>query len=259
MFENEKDFATENVAENVETPTEQITEKTYTEAEFNAKLDEVLGKKIARKEAKIRREYEKKYGDLENVLKTGTGKQSVEDLTSAFKEFYESKGIKITKNTPEYSDKDIEILAKAEAEEYIRGGLDDVIDEVERLKEIGAENMTAKEKAVFKALAVHRQNAERANELKAIGISESEYNSKEFREFSEKFNSNTPIKDIYDIYTKTKPKKEINTMGSMKTDNSKDNGIKDFYTIEEARKFTQKDFEKNPKLYEKVVESSHKW
>ena len=54
MFENEN-LVTE-VTENVENTTEE-TPKTYTEAEFNAKLDEVLGKKIARKEAKIRKEY----------------------------------------------------------------------------------------------------------------------------------------------------------------------------------------------------------
>lgn len=258
MFENEKDFAPETGAENVENTTEQIPEKTYTEAEFNAKLDEVLGKKIARREAKIRKEYERKYGDLENVLRTGTGKESVEEITDTFEKFYESKGIKINKK-PEYSAKDIEILAKAEAEEYIRGGFDDVVEEVERLTEIGAENMTAKEKAIFRVLAEHRQNAERANELKSAGITEDEYNSPEFRDFAKDFKSDTPIKKIYDLYAKTKPKKEIRTMGSMKTGDSADNGIKDFYTIEEARRFTQKDFENNPKLYDKIVESSHKW
>ena len=47
-MEMNENFVTEQVAENVEQTTEQ-TPKTYTEDEFNAKLDEVLGKKIARK------------------------------------------------------------------------------------------------------------------------------------------------------------------------------------------------------------------
>ena len=50
-------LATENVAENVEVTTEQTQaqpEKVYTEEDFNKKLDEVLGKKIARNTAKIR-------------------------------------------------------------------------------------------------------------------------------------------------------------------------------------------------------------
>ena len=114
-MENNENLVTEieevEVTEKMEQTTEE-TPKTYTEAEFNAKLDEVLGKKIARKEAKIRKEYERKYGDLENVLKAGTGKDSVEEMTDTFTKFYESKGIKIQKPS-DYSTRDIEVLAKA--------------------------------------------------------------------------------------------------------------------------------------------------
>lgn len=256
MFENEN-LVTEEVAEKAEQTAEE-TPKTYTEAEFNAKLDEVLGKKIARKEAKIRKEYERKYGDLEEVLRAGTGKESVEEMTDTFTKFYEGKGIKIQKK-PEYSQKDIEVLARAEADDIIRGGYEDVVDEVDRLTEIGAANMTAKEKAVFKVLAEHRQNAERANELKTIGVTEEEYNSDDFKDFAKKFNSNTPIKDIYDIYSKTKPKKDIKPMGSMKNSDSADSGVKDFYTPEEARKFSVKDLRENPALEAAILKSMPRW
>ena len=37
------------------------------------------------------------------------------------------------------------------------------------------------------------------------------------------------------------------------------NDVKDFYTFEEASKFTIEDFNKNPKLYEAVERSSYKW
>ena len=257
MFDNERDFATENVAENAEQTAEQTPEKTYTEAEFNAKLDEVLGKKIARREAKIRKEYDRKYGDLVDTLKAGTGKESVEELTDTLSKFYESKGIKINK-TPEYSAKDIETLARAEADEIIRGGDEDVAEEFDRLEALGTK-MTKREQETFRMLAEHMQSAQTSRELAKIGVTEDVYASKEFRDFSKKFAKDTPITEIYNIYAQTKPKKEIKTMGSMKNNNSADNGIKDFYTIDEARKFTQKDFEKNPKLFEKVVESSHKW
>ena len=80
--------------ENVETPTteenggevEQITppEKTYTQAE----LDEIVGKRLARNKAKITKEFERKYGALEEVLKAGTGAGSVEEMTDTFKSFY---------------------------------------------------------------------------------------------------------------------------------------------------------------------------
>ena len=255
-MENNENFVTE-VTENVEQTTEE-TPKTYTEAEFNAKLDEVLGKKIARKEARIRKEYEKKYGDLENVLKAGTGKESVEEMTDTFAKFYESKGIKLP-TKPSYTDKDIEILARAEADDVISLGYEEVVEEVDRLAELGAANMTPKEKAYFKVLAEHRQSTERKNELSKIGVTEDVYNSKEFKDFASKFNSSTPIADIYNIYNKTLPKKDIKPMGSMTNKTSEKGTVKDFYTRDEALQFTKKDFDKNPALFKAVQESMTKW
>jgi hypothetical protein len=151
------------------------------------------------------------------------------------------------------------VLARADAEEIIRGGFDDVVEEVDRLADIGAANMTARERAVFKTLAEHRQSEERGRELSKIGVTKDVYNSKEFNDFAAKFNPNTPIRDIYDIYAKTQPKKEIQTMGSMKSNNPPDSGVKEFYTVEEARKFTKADFDKNPALFEAVQRSMTKW
>lgn len=256
-MENNENLVIEQIAENTEQPVEQ-SPKTYTEAEFNAKLDEVLGKKIARREAKIRKEYERKYGDLEEVLKAGTGKQSVDEMTDTFKQFYASKGVKIPEK-PTYSAKDIETLARAEADEIIRLGYEDVVEEVDRLNEIGTANMSAREKALFMVLAEHRHNAEMGKELSSIGVTEDVYNSKEFKDFQSKFNPNTPIKDVYDIYQKTKPKKEIQTMGSMKNSTSEDGTVKDFYTREEALRFTKKDFDNNPALFKAVEASMLKW
>jgi hypothetical protein len=252
-----EEVVTEPVAENVEVTTEE-TPKTYTEAEFNAKLDEVLGKKIARREAKIRKEYEKKYGDLEDVLRAGTGKDNVEDMTATFKDFYQKKGIKIQEK-PSYSDRDIEVLARAEAEDIIRYGYDEVVEEVDRLAQIGVANMTAREKAVFKALAEHRQSAERGRELSKLGVTEDVYNSKEFSDFASKFNPDVPVSEIYGYYAQKQPKKDIKPMGSMKNTASSDNGVKDFYTVEEARRFTKKDYDKNPALFAAVEKSMQKW
>lgn len=249
MIEQEN-LVVEETAENVEITTEE-TPKTYTEAEFNAKLDEVLGKKIARKEAKIRKEYERKYGNLEEVLKAGTGKESVEEITDTFADFYRNKGLKIPEK-PTYSARDIDVLANAEAEEIIRSGFDEVVEEVDRLTQLGVANMTDIEKAVFKVLATHRQNTERGRELSKIGVTEEVYNSAEFKDFAGKFNSKTPIKDIYDIYSKMKPKKEHTTMGSMKQ--MPNTGVKDYYTPEEIDRLTDEDLD-DPKVWEAVRRS----
>lgn len=242
-----------NTTENTENTAEQ-TPKMFTQDEVN----DIVGKAKARTKAKIEKDYQRKYGDLESVLKAGTGKESVEEMTDTFKNFYAAKGIKMPEK-PNYSDKDIEVLAKAEADEIIRMGFEDVVDEVDRLTRKGAANMTAREKAVFKTLAEHRQKAERMNELSAIGVTEDISGSEEFKVFANKFNSNTPIREIYDLYTKTQPKKEIKTMGSMKNSTATDSGVKDFYTRDEALRFTRKDFDKNPALFAAVQKSMLKW
>jgi hypothetical protein len=74
-----------------------------------------------------------------------------------------------------------------------------------------------------------------------------------------KFNPDTPISDVYNIYKQTQPKKEYKTMGSMKSNVPADSGLKDYYSYEEAVKFTKEDFDKNPALYKKVQESMTKW
>lgn len=243
--------ATENVENTTEQPQQEV--KTYTQEEVN----DIVGKAKARTRAKIEKENSRKYGELIETLKAGTGKEDVGEITDTFKGFYESKGIKIPPK-PNYSARDIETLAKADADEIIRSGHEEVVEEVDRLADIGVANMTAREKALFKILAEHRQSTERGNELASIGVTEDVYNSKEFNEFASKFNPNTPIKDIYDIYNKTQPKKEFKTMGSMKNTVA-DDGIKDFYTPDEAKRFTVDDFNKNPALLAAVEASMKKW
>ena len=252
-MENNENFVTEQVTENVEQTTEQ-TPKTYTQEE----VDAIVGKRVARTEAKIRKENDRKYGGLMEVLKAGTGKESVEEVKDTFQKYYASKGVPMPQK-PNYSAKDIAILARAEADEIIRGGFEDVVEETDRLAGIGVANMTAREKEVFKVLAEHRQIAERGRELGKLGVTEDVYSSKEFQDFAGKFNPDTPITDIYDIYAKTQPKKEVKSMGSMKSSTTQDNGLKDYYSYEEAMKFTKKDFDNNPELYKRVQQSMPKW
>lgn len=243
MFEHEQDVI-EEITENAEQTAEETDvveqkEKTFTQAE----VQEMIRQNVSRREAKLRKEFERnnqKYRDLEDVLRAGTGKESVEDMTDTFRGFYEQKGINIPKKQT-YSDREIEVLAKSEAEEIIGLGLEDVIEEVDRLTAKGFENMDAREKKVFKALADYRKSAEESTELAKLGVGEDVYNSKEFRDFASKFHPNTPITDIYNIYNSTKPKKEVRTMGSMK--NSQAPKVKDFYSPEEIDKLTDADLD----------------
>ena len=253
MNENEI-LVTEEVAENVEQTTEETPVKTYTQDE----VDAIVGKAKARARAKVEKDYKQKYGGLEEVLRAGTGKESVEEMTDTFAEFYRGKGINIPEK-PNYSDGDIEVLARAEANEIIIAGYEEVVEEVERLAAKGAAKMTAREKALFSVLAEHRQNADMSRELNKIGVTEDVYTSPEFQAFRKKFTNDTPIRDIYDIYHKTQPRKEIKPMGSMKNNLSADNGVKEYYSYEEASKFRNEDYDKTPGLEEAVKRSMPKW
>lgn len=243
--------------ENVETTTEEIPvveEKTYKQSE----VDSIVGKAKGRAKAQIKKEYERDYGELIDVLKAGTGKESVKELTETFAEFYKSKGVSIPEK-PIFNDKDIEVLAGVDADEIIRAGFDDVIEAADRLRDIGAERMTAREKALFVKLTDHIKNTETGRELSKLGVTEDVYGSDDFKSFAKKFDSKTPITEIYEIYNHTKPKKEIKTMGSMKHSASDKGEVKDFYSYEEAQKFSREDFDKNPALYDAVQKSMLKW
>ena len=267
MFEENKDLVTD-VTENVEQPTEEVVEtvteevieepKTYTEEELNARVDELLAKKIARKEARIRKEYDKKYGKLENVLKAGTGEDDLNTITDTLSNFYTKKGIEIPKE-PTYNESDMKVLANAEAQSIIESGFDEVVEEVDRLAELGVDNMTPREKLVFTKLAEYRKSEQDRVELAKIGVGETALQDKEFIEFAEKLNPSMSIKDKYEMYTQYKPKPKVETIGSMKNTTSKDTGVKDFYTRDEALKFSKKDFDKNPALFKAVSESMLKW
>ena len=252
-MEDQLNFVPEQVTENVEQTTEQ-TPKTYTQEEVN----EIVGKRLARQEARIRKENDRKYGGLVEVLKAGTGKENVEEMTDTFKQFYQKKGIQIPEK-PSYTEQDIEVLASHDAADIIRGGFEEVVEEADRLNAIGYENMTARDKAVFVALTNHIKDTEASRELAKIGVTEDVYKSKEFKDFADQFKPNIPIEKVYDQFRKTQPQKEHRTMGSMKNSPADDTGIKDFYTRDEALKFTKADFDKNPALYKAVEESSYKW
>lgn len=255
MYENENLVA--EATENVEQTTEETPAKMFTQDELN----DIVGKAKARERAKITKQYERQNADLNELvetLKAGTGGKDAKELNDTFTKFYESKGITINKK-PDYTDKDIEILAKADADEIIRGGYEEVVEEANRLSELGADRMSPKEKAMFLILTEHAKNADKARELAEIGVTEDVYNSQEFKDFAGQFISKTPITKIYEYYAKTQPKKEIRTAGSMKSNDSADGGVKEFYSFEEAKRFTKKDFDNNPALFKAVEKSMSKW
>jgi hypothetical protein len=258
VTENVDDLTTEELVDGaVESEGQEPVQNTEPVAETFTKeqVDEMIAKKLARKEAKIRKEYDKKYGRLTDVLKAGTGEEDVETLTNTFADFYTKKGIQIP-TTPQYSQREMEILADAEANDIINSGYEEIKEEVDRLANIGVDNMTPQEKLIFSRLAQERTRIEDTKELASIGVTEVD---DDFKEFAKKFSSDVSLKEKYEMYSKLNPKAKGTKMGSMKSNTMKDNGVKEFYTYDEAIKFTKADFDKNPELYKAVENSMSKW
>ena len=161
-------------------------------------------------------------------------------MTNTFRQHYENKGIQMP-TKPSYTDKDVEVLASADAKEIIGYGFEEVVEETDRLAQKGVANMSPREKALFRQLAEYRQNTEKGRELAKIGVTEDIYNSKEFKDFSAKFNPNTPVTEIYELYHKMQPQKPVQTMGSMR--NGVEPKVKDFYTPEEIERLTEADLD----------------
>ena len=243
------------VAENTEqTVEETVTEPTkmFTQEDLNA----AVGKAKARERAKLTKQYEKKYGNLMGVLKAGTGTDyDVDEMTDSLSRYYEGKGIKMP-TTPEYNEEDLAVLANAEAEEIIRGGFEDVVEEADRLKEIGAANMTAREKAVFVALTNHIKATETTRELDSIGVPKSVYDSAEFKEFAGQFKDTVSMADVYKMYEKATKTSNIEPIGSMKNGNHGEE--KTYYSPEDVDKLTPKDYD-NPVIFQRVRESMKRW
>lgn len=275
MFEENENLVTD-VTENVEqqtteeiveettesdvvdesTSNEETVEEPAVETFTKEQVDEMIAKKLARKEAKIRREYEKKYSRAETVLKAGLQKDNFEEAVTELENYYTQEGVNIPKT--QYSERDTEILANAEANEIIESGYDDLVEEVDRLASIGVENMSSRDKIIFNKIASERKRIEEEKELASIGIGKDSITD-EFKEFSKKLNPNLTMKEKYEMYTKFKPKPKVEPIGSLKNTTNKDSGVKDFYTREEALKFTKEDFDKNPALYKAVENSMSKW
>ncbi len=256
VTENVEEQTTEEIVsggtENVETP------KTYTDAE----VDEIVKRRLGRQERSLKRDFEKQlsaYKEAETVLNAGLGTSNIEEATNNLKDFYTKKGVEFPKYEPTYNENDMKVLANAEANSIIELGFEEVVEEVDRLAELGVANMTPREKLVFTKLAEYRKAEGDRKELAKIGVKDEVLNSNEFKEFAKDFKTDVPITKIYEKYAKTQPKPMVETMGSMKNATSSDSGVKDFYTRDEALKFTKKDFDNNPALYKAVEQSMSKW
>ncbi len=248
------------VVENATTeqPKAEPTPKTYTEDEVtkvvNEKVNAILPSKIERARAKVEKEYREKYGKTEEIIKAGLGVATLEEATTQLSEFYKEKGVTLP-TEPHLTARQIEVLAKADAEEVIQAGYDEIVEEVERLAHKGTDKMSDLEKKVYIRLAQARKEKETAIELEKIGVGTEILESDDFKKFRSKLNPELTIKECYELYTEFKPKEKPEKIGSQTTIPEKT--TKEFYTAEEAKALTKAELD-DPTIFKNVMNSMYK-
>ena len=225
-------------------------------------IDNLVMKKVNRRMAKLEAQKEKElsvYKDTENVLKVGLKANDIQDANQKLRDYYEQEGIKLPDvYKPGLSQREVEILAKAEAEDIIEDGYNTMMSEASRLASKEYKNLNNRERIILDTLFEEINKEKDKRELLSLGAKEDVLKDDNFIKFRKQFNSKTPIKDIYSLYSKIQPKPKVENPGSMKNQPTP-NDVKDYYTPEEASKFTRKDYDKNPKLLEAVERSMTKW
>lgn len=226
--------------------------------DYQQEFSDMMKTRLDRQERNFQKELSK-YKDTENVLKSTLNASDIEEANKKLREYYENEGIKLPEvYKPELSSREIEVLAKADAQDFINEGYDSMLSEANRLAAKEYKNLNDRERIVFNTLAQELNNEKTRRELLELGAKEDILKDDSFIKFKSQFNSKTPIKDIYSLYSKTQPKPKVENPGSMKNQPTP-NDVKDYYTPEEASKFTRKDYDKNPKLLEAVERSMTKW
>lgn len=276
-MEDEEMLETTNETENVETETtEEIqevvdtetpeAEEVESEAEEKVltftqeKLNELIEDRVRRErntskrsEANIRREYEEKLADIENIIKAGFGTDNLDDGLTRITELCKNKGIKIPERKNSYSQSDLEVLANHAAEEIIADGYDAVDLELKKLANKGPDKMSAREKLIFTKLNDTKKVLDSQKELASIGVKPEILQSKEFKDFADKFTgSKFSMKEVYEMYAReNKPKPKAKPIGSMINNNPKQE--KTFISEAEYDKMSEKEIEENMPIIRKSM------
>ena len=251
-----------NTTDEVETNAEDIEKQI--EERANKKAEKIVETRLIRDRIKRERENASqmaKYQELENIMKTALEADNLDDVISKSKSFYQEQGINIpeTTNNLSLSKRDEEVLAEADAREIISLGKAEMEYEANRIANIPESQRSIREQTIFNEVCRELVNLNDIDALKEKGYDTEVLEDKDFLSFREQFNLNTPVSKIYEMYQSINGTKPVQpkSPGSAKTNNS-NNEIKDYYTPEEVRKFTEEDLD-NPKLMEAIDRSMLLW
>ena len=225
-------------------------------------IDNLVMKKVNRRMAKLEAQKEKDlsvYKDTENVLKSALGANDIDEANKKLREYYTAEGVKLPEvYKPGLTSREIEVLAKADAQDFIDDGYESMLNEANRLAAKEYKNLNERERIVFNTLAERLTQEDNKRNLLKLGATEDVLNDKKFIDFKNQFNSKTPIGDIYNYYLKIQDNKtKPVAMGSMK-DTVAQKETKDFYSPTDVKNLSDTDWNK-PGVWEKALASIKKW
>ena len=258
LTDTEGEQSSEEATPKKEEVRQTLRELLKSNPDYQEEFSEMMKTRLDRQERNFQKELSK-YKDTENVLKSTLGASDIEEANKKLREYYENEGIKLPEvYKPGLSSREIEVLAKADAQDFINEGYDSMLNEANRLAAKEYKNLNDRERIIFNTLAeeLNKENSKR--ELLKVGAKEDVLNDKDFINFRNQFNSKTPIGDIYNLYLQTHNSKQKPTpMGSMKDTTAKKD-IKDYYSPDDVNKLTDEDWAK-PGVFEKALASMKKW
>ena len=267
---NEQDQREEQQDEQQQTQnSEEVVEeeKKYSQSD----IDKAVKSRLSIEKRRNERELEKKerelekYKELESTIRSGIKADSLDDLLQKTKGFYEEQGIEVKKYESSASVRDSRRLGSMDAKDLI---------EISEFNEIRARanelankkdsnRINIREEAEFMELGKYLSRQEKIQTLREKGIDDSILEEKGFEDFMKKFSKDTPILEIYDLFEKinnadeSKKTEKPRSTGSVKSNPNKEE-VKDYYSPKDVDKLTAQDL-RNPRIYQKVMESRLKW
>ena len=211
--------------------------------EYQEQFNSMMKSRLERVERKHQREMAG-YKDVDNVLRKTLNIAKDADVSQELRNYYSNEGVELPERyTQGLSSREIEALAQIDVSEFEEDGHEAMVTEANRLATIGYKNLNEREKIVFNSLAEKLTKAKEEQELLKIGAKKELLNDESFKEFRKNFSNNASIEFVYGLYTNQKPKKQLETAGSMKnisTDNKKT-----IFTDEDILKMTDEELEAN--------------
>lgn len=258
---SENEEQVQETTQEVETPSQEDIEKMI-EERANKKTEEQIEQRLIRDRINRERKQNKelaKYRQLENIIKAGLGVDNLDDAISKTSEFYKEQGVTIPEFKDVYSERDEKILAKADAQDIIELGKSEMEAEANRIASIPEAKRTLREKTIFDTLCKELIGLKDMEELKSKGYKIDILQDKEFSDFRNQFNVNTPISKIYEMYNKVSGKtvEQPRSPGSAKSTTTVKQ-IKEYYSPEDFDKLTDEELN-DPKIMKIVDKSRLQW